>query len=76
MTASQERWKFTLGEFNSTLKCVVAQSLGHRDAMVTATIYPEYDSKLVLLNKHQFDVTNFEYLRHQIAEFHKKESTD
>lgn len=43
---------------------------------VKSTIYPEYDSKLVLLNKHQIDITNFEYHRLHIAGFHKKRPTD
>ena len=43
---------------------------------VKSTIYPEYDTKLVLLNKHQIDITNFEYHRLHIAGFHKKGLTD
>ena len=43
---------------------------------VKSTIYPEYESKLVLLNKHQIDITNFEYHRLHIAGFHKKKPTD
>jgi hypothetical protein len=44
--------------------------------MITATIYPEYDSKFALMNYHQIDVTNYEHHRLHIAGFHKKEPTD
>lgn len=44
--------------------------------MVKSTIYPEYEKSLIVLNKHQIDITNLEYHRLHIAGFHIKEPTD
>lgn len=44
--------------------------------IVKSTIYPDYESELVLLNKHLIDISNFEYHRLHIAGFHKKRPTD
>ena len=43
---------------------------------VKSTIYSEYTKNLVILNKHQIDISNLEYHRIHIAGFHQKGPID